>query len=145
MKLSRLRPRDLIATFLVFVAATYYGLHVADVHVPEVGSVRAVSAVVFFLGIAACATGADQGLFQPRATTTRFVRALKMLGGAAFVVGIAAISFGSELMLTLLFAATATLWLAATLRHMTRRLGRPTPPQSDRIKRTTEKQPVRLR
>jgi hypothetical protein len=125
VKLSNLRPRDLAATFLVLVAAAYYALFEAGVRVPEVGSTRAVAAVVLFLGIAACATGADQGLFRPGAAVSPVVRAQMALGSAAVVVGLLAITLGSGPMLTALFAITVTLWLSATLRHTLRR---PAPP-----------------
>ena len=121
MRLSNLRPRDIAATFLVLVAAAYYGLFEAGVRVPEIGSARAVAAVVLFLGIAACATGADQELFRRGTTVNPLVRAQKMLGAAALVVGIIAIALGSEPMLTALFAIAATLWLSSTLRHLVRR------------------------
>jgi hypothetical protein len=121
VRLSNLRPRDLAATFLVFVAAAYYGLFQAGVRVPEIGSARAVAAVVLFLGIAACATGADQDLFRRGATVSPLVRAQKTLGAAALVVGVIAITLGSKSMLTALFAITATLWLSSTLRHLVRR------------------------
>jgi len=125
VKLSDLRQRDLAATFLVLVGAAYYGLFEAGVRVPDIGSARAVAAVVFFLGVTACATGADQGLFRAAAAVSVVVRAQMALGAAAFVVGLLAVTLGSEPMLTALFAIIMTLWLSATLRHTLRR---PAPP-----------------
>ncbi|HEX7105841.1 MAG TPA: hypothetical protein VF218_07755 [Acidothermaceae bacterium] len=131
MKISRLRLRDFTATFLVLVAAAYYGLHVADVHVPDLGSVRAVAAVVLFLGIAACATSADPELFRLGPGRSLLGQAQMVLGAAALVIGLAAIAFGSELALTTLFAITALLWASATSRHMLRQPRRPRDVSSD--------------
>lgn len=121
MRSPNLRPRDAAATLLVFLAAAYYGLFEADVRVPELGSARAVAAVVFFLGVAAYATGADQGLFRRGTRAGLVVRAEMIAGTAALVVGLIAIASGSRLMLTLLFALTMALWLIATSRHTFRR------------------------
>lgn len=120
MRLSQLRPRDLIATFLVAVAAVYFGLFKVGVRVSDLGSVRAVAAVVLFLGLAACAVGGDPSLFKPRPSTGLLIQAQKALGYAALVIGLIAIAFGSELMLTVLFATTAVLWTSSTLRHLAR-------------------------
>jgi hypothetical protein len=123
--LKNLRPRDLAATFLVLLAAAYYGLFEAGVRAPEIGSARAVAAVVLFLGIAACATGAEQGVFRPGVPLGLVVRAQMLLGVAAFPTGVIAIALGSELMLTTLFALTAALWVSSTVRHLVRRPSSP--------------------
>ena len=120
MRLRQLRPRDLVATFLVAVAATYFGLFKVGVRVPDLGSVRAVAAVVLFLGLAACAVGSDPSLFKPRPSTGLLIQIQKALGYAALAIGVVAIAFGSELMLTVLFAITAVLWTSSTLRHLAR-------------------------
>ena len=128
MKISRLGLRDFTATFLVLVAAAYYGLHLADVHVPDLGSARAVAAVVLFLGVAACATSADPALFRPWRGMSLLAQAQMVLGVAALVIGLVAIAFGSEPALATLFAITALLWASATLRHMFRQ---PREPRGD--------------
>lgn len=120
MRLWRLRPRDLTATFLVALAAVYFGLFEAGVHVPELGSVRAVSAVVLFLGLAACAVGADPSLFKPRPVVGFLIATQRASGYAALAVGLVAVVLGSEAMLTVLFVITVALWMSATLRHLTR-------------------------
>ena len=94
MRLSQLRPRDLIASFLVAVAATYFGLFQVGVRVPDLGSVRAVAAVVLFLGLAACAVGSDPSLFKPRPTTGLLIQLQKALGYAALAIGVLAIASG---------------------------------------------------
>lgn len=120
MRLSQLRPRDLIASFLVAVAATYFGLFQVGVRVPDLGSVRAVAAVVLFLGLAACAVGSDPSLFKPRPTTGLLIQLQKALGYAALAIGVLAIASGLESMLTALFVITAVLWTSSTLRHLAR-------------------------
>lgn len=121
MRLSRLWIRDLTASFLVSLAAIYYGLFEAGIRVPDLGSVRAVSAVVLFLGIAACAVGADPGVFKPRPAVGLLIQIQKVLGYAALGIGLVAIALGSEPLLTALFVVLAVLWTSATLRHLTRR------------------------
>ena len=120
MRFWQLRPRDLAATFLVAVAATYFGLFKAGVRVSDLGSVRAVSAIVLFLGLAACAVGSDPSLFKPRPTTGLLIQVQKALGYAALVIGLVAVASGSELILTVLFAITTALWISSTLRHLSR-------------------------
>lgn len=120
MRFWQLRPRDHIATFLVAVAATYFGLFKVGVRVPDLGSVRAVAAIVLFLGLAACAVGADPDLFKPRPGVGLLIQTQKVLGYAALAIGVVAIALGSELMLTMLFVIMAALWASSTLRHLVR-------------------------
>jgi hypothetical protein len=117
MRTSRIGLRDFVATILVAVAATAYGLAQSGVDLPGLGSTRAVAATVFVLGMLACGAGADTEAYYRPGATRAVMAGISVVGAVALVTGILAMTIGSETMLAVLVGATVVIWLATTLRH----------------------------
>ena len=117
MRTSRIGPRDFIATILVALAATLYGLTQSGVDLPGFGSTRAVAAGVFVLGMFSCGIGAEVDAYNRPGVTRAVMAVISIVGAVALIAGILAMTIGSETMLTVLVAGTITVWLLTTLRH----------------------------
>ena len=117
MRTTRIGLRDFVATILVALAATAYGLVQSGVDLPGLGSTRAVAATVFVLGMLACGAGADVEAYYRPGATRAVMAGISIVGGVALVTAILAMTIGSETMLAVLVGAIVALWLATTLRH----------------------------
>jgi hypothetical protein len=111
-----LTRKDALATSLIGLAVlAFLATHEAW-NVPLIGdSHRWAAAVIMALGVGACAAGAR------RVTSTLY----SVLGGAAFVLGVLALTTGSLTSLSLLVADMAVMWTIATVRHAHAPPGRP--------------------
>jgi hypothetical protein len=117
-----LTVRDALATVFVAAAAAVYLPWLAGAAMTG-WSARAIATVVFALGFAACVTDQKQmgvvygaGRDGPRSPVSYVVLASAM-GALALVAGVIALVTGSSVMLAILAAAVAGLWLFATARH----------------------------
>jgi uncharacterized membrane protein len=126
----RLTWRDDLATLLVAAAGLVAFLWLSGAALTGM-SPRAVGAIVFALGFAACTSDKVEmanvsGAEGHRRAPMAYVVFASLLGVAALVAGVLTVVTGSEPMLLALVAAMAALWLMATVRHATtRRSGRP--------------------
>jgi hypothetical protein len=118
----RLTIRDGLATLLVAAAAAVYVLWVTGAAMTG-WPVRVAAAVVFALGFAACLSDQKQmavvyGASRegPRPPVAYVVNA-SVIGALALVSGVIALVTGSAVMLAVLAASMAGLWLIATARH----------------------------
>jgi hypothetical protein len=118
----RLTIRDGLATLLVAAAAAVYVLWVTGAAMTG-WPVRVAAAVVFALGFAACLSDQKQmavvyGASRegPRPPVAYVVNA-SVIGALALVSGVIALVTGSAVMLAVLAASMAGLWLIATARQ----------------------------
>ncbi|NUT34346.1 MAG: hypothetical protein HOV79_14855 [Hamadaea sp.] len=109
----RLTWRDAVATGLVAGAVALFGAHLAGAHLPGLGAVRPIAAVVVALGLGACIVGAQ----RIDAVGPGYGRWMGVLGGAAVVTALTAVFGGFEIALWALTATTVGLWVTATVRH----------------------------
>ena len=108
-----LNRKDAAATVIVGAAGALYGWHRVAPGAAVIGSTRWAGALLFVLGVAACATG---GLLT--GTVGRYGRAMSAAGGVAFALMVTTAATGSEAVLALLAALIAVLWLVTTARHL---------------------------
>lgn len=113
----RLPRRDQIATLLVAVAAVAFGLWLAGVDTLGMSDTRVVAGIVLGLGFAASAAAVVPGFEELLHAPKAYLAAASLLGVVALAAGVAALVADSGPMLTALMAATAVLWVMATLRH----------------------------
>jgi hypothetical protein len=113
----RLTWRDGLATVFVVIAALLYTLWRAGIEVFGMGA-KGLGGMVLALGVAASVIavvyGVGAGLL--RASKVYLVTA-SVIGLVATVAGVATLVTAHELMLDVLMAATAVLWVMATVRH----------------------------
>jgi hypothetical protein len=113
--------KDAAATGLTAGVVTLYGAYLAEADLGVWSNPRMLGVTTLVLGLGACATGAE-----PTGTPSA---ARKVAGVAAAVAGLAAlwtIVFGTSLTLAVAVAATAFLWLLATIRHAVTTASTPT-------------------
>jgi hypothetical protein len=119
----RLTIRDGLATLLVAAAAAVYIPWMTGAAMAGL-SVRAMAAVVFALGFAACVTDQKQMAVVYRATRegprppSAYAMLASGVGALALLSGAIALVTGSAAMLATLAVSMAGLWLMATARHM---------------------------
>ena len=108
--------RDGVATLLAAVVAVV-GLAVTNEWGwPMLGGFRAGTLVVGILGLAMCITGGSGGAMEA-GMQDRGVKVLAALGGLSFVLIVAGLITGSELVFMALVIVTLGMWLMATIRH----------------------------
>jgi len=106
--------RDVVATMFVGAAVALYGAHVAGAHLPGLGAVRPIAAVVVGLGLAACIVAA-----RPLdSASSGYGQWVGTLATGVFLAAAIAVIGGFELALTALIGVTVALWLTATVRHL---------------------------
>jgi hypothetical protein len=114
----RLSWRDGVATGLVTVAVAYYVAYLRGVDVAPLFTVRTVAAGVFLLGMTACLIGGDVSRIGDDRAMDRGLLLEGVLGTMAMLAATGAMLTGSAVVLTVLVAATALLWLVAIVRHL---------------------------
>jgi hypothetical protein len=120
---GRLSAADLLATLLVATAMIVSILWLTDVALTG-WSTRVVAAVVFGLGYLGCMTARARmldvfGARGHRRAPMAYVVAASLMGAVALLSAGAALVWATETMLVVLTAATFTLWVIATARHLT--------------------------
>jgi hypothetical protein len=107
------------------VAVAFVGLAVTNEWAwPMLGGFRAGTLVVGIIGLAMCITGGSGGAIES-GMQDRGIRMLARLGGLSFVLIIAGLITGSELVFMALVIVTLGMWLMATIRHAGAGAGRP--------------------
>jgi hypothetical protein len=119
----RLTWRDELATLLVAAAGLVAFLWLSGLALTGM-SPRAVGAIVFALGFAACTSDKLEmanvyGAEGHRRAPMAYVVFASLLGLAALVAGLLTLVTGSETMLVTLVAAMVALWAITTIRHAT--------------------------
>jgi hypothetical protein len=116
----RLTWKDGVTTAVMALVLAVYLLYTSGADVVFVSSVRGASVAILLLGAIGCGYGAADQLYKASdaATTRAYTVVASAFGATALVAGLIALIFGSEVALTVLFAATAALWLIATMRHL---------------------------
>jgi hypothetical protein len=117
----RLTWKDAVATICMAATVAVYVALLQGAGWPLVASVRGTTAAILIIGaVGGCAMGAADELYgKVRTPSLRmFVVIASILGVGALVAGVIALVTATELALAVLFAATAALWLMATLRHV---------------------------
>jgi hypothetical protein len=111
-----------MTTVFVGSAVALFALWAADAIVKDL-STKAIGAIVFGLGWAACmanqreiATVYATERTKPR-STTGYAVGTSVLGAVALIAGIVAVFTGNEPFVVVLLGAMVALWLAATARH----------------------------
>ena len=112
-----LRKRDLIATGLVIIAGLLYLLWAIDSALPGMSGTRATGVAVLALGFAASASAVVPAFDRLIRGNTAYLALTSLIGLAAFAAGIQMLVTASGAGLTALMAATAVLWLIATIHH----------------------------
>lgn len=115
----RLDRRDVVATVFVVAGGLVYLLWLADRAVPGLTSARAVALFVLGTGIAASASAVVPSFEQLMHGSKSYMAVTSLIGGVAAVAGVVAVVRQTDGMLGLLVAATAVLWIIATVRHTT--------------------------
>ncbi|HEX9335054.1 MAG TPA: hypothetical protein VF892_04180 [Pseudonocardiaceae bacterium] len=117
----RLTWKDAVATMCMAAIVAVYVALLQGAGWPLVASVRGTTAAILIIGaVGGCAMGAASELYGKIQTPAlrMFVVIASILGVGALVSGVIALVTASELALAVVFAATAALWLMATLRHV---------------------------
>src|SRR5688572_27371922 len=116
----RLTWKDGVATAIMALVLAVYLLYTSGADVVFVSSVRGATVAILLLGAIGCGYGAADQLYKAaKSNATRvFTVVASTLGATALVTGFIALVFASAIALTVLFAATAGLWLLATARHI---------------------------
>jgi hypothetical protein len=104
--------RDGAGTALVAGAITLYVAHTAGADLPLLSSPRALGALVFVAGMAACSVAAAVPRVPGWALTLGTA-----LGLTSLVSAILTVALGSAVSLAVLASTIVALWLLATLRH----------------------------
>ncbi len=112
-----LPTRDVIATCLVAAAGVLYLLWVFDSTLPGMSSARITGAAVLALGFAASASAVVPTFGQLLHGSKLYLVVTSLLGLAAVAAGVQMLVTASGTGLAALMAATAALWLIATVRH----------------------------
>ena len=111
--------KDLWATTAIAAIVAAYAVHLAGTSTWLLDSVRGTTGLVLVIGALGCGFGNAAELYL--ADRTPAVQAYTLLTGALGLVALGAAAYGlvtaSTFGLTVLVAATATLWLLATVRH----------------------------
>jgi hypothetical protein len=113
----RLLKRDIIATVLVAAAGTLYLLNAAEVVLPGTGGTRATAAIILALGFAASASAVVPGAEELLHGSKSYLVAASVMGVVALLAGVLTLVDAGDTALAVLMAATAVLWLMATIRH----------------------------
>ena len=115
----RLSWKDGVATAAVALVVTVYLLFAAGADVVLISSAQGAGTAMLLFGIVGCAYGAADELFEAKGSTARktYIVITSALGVTAAAAGLLAVIFGYEIALTVLLAATVTMWLLATARH----------------------------
>jgi hypothetical protein len=117
----RLGRRDLPASLFVAAAGVVYALWLSGTALQGM-STRALGAVVFALGYAACMSDRAEmavvfGVGGRRRSPIWYIVVASLLGFGALVAGVLTLVSASETTLAILVAATVTLWAMSTVRH----------------------------
>jgi hypothetical protein len=116
-----LTRRDGIATLFVAGAVALYAVWLTGTAAQNM-STRALGAVVFGLGWAACISNTSEmavvyGVGPHRRPPIAYVVIASLIGAAALAVGVFTLTGGNEATLASLVAAIVTLWAMSTVRH----------------------------
>jgi FtsH-binding integral membrane protein len=119
----RLGWRDGSASLFVIAAGVLYALWQSGTALQGM-STRALGAVVFALGCAACMIDRAEmavvyGVGGRRRAPMAYIVVASVLGFAALVAGVITLVSVNETMLAILVATTVTLWAMSTVRHAT--------------------------
>lgn len=115
--------RDVVATVCVAAAAAVFGYWLAGAEPFGLSGVRAVTAVVLGLGIAACtAAGPHFASVYGAGGATRapvpYVVAVTLAGAVTAVAGVVGLVTGAPTALAVLVCGQVVLWVLATTRHL---------------------------
>jgi hypothetical protein len=114
----RLTWRDGIATVLVAAGVGFSLLWLAG-WTPGSVTAGTVAAALLVLGVAASLSAVVPGFEELRHAPIAYLAVTSILGLVALAAGALAVLDGETLMVGVLTASTATLWVLATLRHLT--------------------------
>jgi hypothetical protein len=114
----RLSWHDAAAAAPVAASVGLYVAHRADVDLPVLSGPRVVAAVVFVLGVTACAVGGGIAPAQVPPPREPWLRALGLHGLAAFLITVGALITGSWGVVAALVALLVLMWLATTLHRL---------------------------
>lgn len=117
MRVSR---RDIVATAFVLAGALVYALWLTSHPLPGLSSPRVVALVVLGTGVVASAAAVVPTFMSLLHGSKTYLAVTSLLGALAAVAGMVAVVRQTEVMLGLLVAATAVLWIIATVRHVMR-------------------------
>ncbi|MEO3859652.1 hypothetical protein [Acrocarpospora sp. B8E8] len=129
----RLTWKDAITTVVMAAVVALYVAYTQGSDLLLASSVRWTTVSILVLGmVGGCAFGAADQLYgASRSTFTRaYTVVTTVLGVTALTAAVVGLIAASEVALTVLFAATATLWLLATVRHMLPVTARPSEPRT---------------
>lgn len=115
MRVSR---RDIVATTFVLAGALVYGLWLANHPLPGMSSARVVALIVLGTGVAASASAVVPSFMGLMHGSKIYLVVTSLIGALAAVAGVVAVFRQTDVMLGLLAAATAVLWIIATVRHV---------------------------
>ena len=114
----RLTWRDGIATVLVAAGVAFFVLWSAG-WTPDSVTAATVAGALLVLGVAASISAVIPGFEELRQAPIAYLAVTSILGIVALAAGVFAILDGETVMVGVLAAATAALWVLATLRHLT--------------------------
>jgi hypothetical protein len=109
--------RDLVATVCVAAGVLVYAFWAANHSLPGLSSVRVVALVVLGTGVAASASAVVPSFTQLLHGSMMYMGVTSLVGAAALVAGLLAVTRRTDTMLHLLLGATVALWVIATVRH----------------------------
>jgi hypothetical protein len=115
----KLTWKDAVTTVTMTATVAVYVAFLREAGWPLIASARGTTTAILILSmVGGCAVSAGDLYDRVRTTATRmFVVVASALGVGALAAGVIALATASELALAVLFAATAALWLMATVRH----------------------------
>jgi hypothetical protein len=114
----RLSWRDAAAAVPVAASVALYLAHRAEVDLPMLSGPRVAAAVVFVLGVTACAVGGGIAPAQVPQPREPWLRALGLHGLAAFFLMVIVLITGSWGVVAALVALLVLMWLATTLHRL---------------------------
>lgn len=110
-----LTGKDATATLVMAVSTGLYGAYAQGTALPLIDGARGTAAVLLILGVfGGCAMGRTAG---PDERMPDYTAVMCLLGIAALVAAVAGLFTGNGTAIGILFAASAVMWLLATIRH----------------------------
>ena len=112
-----LPKRDIIATGLVALAGLLYLLWAIGSTLPGMSSARVTGAAILALGLAASASAVVPTFGQLLHGNKAYLVITSLLGLAGLAAGVQMLITANGIGLSVVMAATAVLWLIATIHH----------------------------
>jgi len=110
-----LTGKDATATLVMAVSTGLYWAYAQGTALPLIDGARGTAAVLLILGVfGGCAMGRTAG---PDERMPDYTAVMCLLGIAALVAAVAGLFTGNGTAIGILFAASAVMWLLATIRH----------------------------